>query len=77
MAHRNQADSNVARARERGREAEEHRRQAEEHLAAIARLKEQIDDLVEDTPRSSDARVYPRWFAPVLIWRFRSGGWMY
>jgi FtsZ-interacting cell division protein ZipA len=31
LAHRDQADSNVAKARERGREAEEHRRQAEEH----------------------------------------------
>ena len=30
-AHRDQADSNVAKARERGREAEEHRRRAEEH----------------------------------------------
>ena len=32
-AYRNQADSSVARARERGREAETHRRQAEEHAA--------------------------------------------
>src|SRR5918996_3655921 len=32
-AHRVQAEANVARARELGREAEEHRRQAEEHAA--------------------------------------------
>jgi FtsZ-interacting cell division protein ZipA len=31
LAHRDQADSNVARARERGRDAERHRREAEEH----------------------------------------------
>jgi hypothetical protein len=31
LAHRDQADSNVARARERGREAERHRREAEQH----------------------------------------------
>ena len=31
VAHRDQADSNVAKARERGREADEARRQAEEH----------------------------------------------
>ena len=30
-AHRQQADSNVAKARERGRDAERHRRQAEDH----------------------------------------------
>jgi hypothetical protein len=30
-AHRDQADANVAKARERGRDAERHRRQAEEH----------------------------------------------
>lgn len=35
----------------------------------IARIKEQIDDLLEDTPRPSDSRVFPRWFAPVLIWQ--------
>jgi flagellar biosynthesis/type III secretory pathway M-ring protein FliF/YscJ len=32
-AHRQQADSNVERARDLGREAESHRRQAEEHAA--------------------------------------------
>jgi hypothetical protein len=31
LAHRDQADANVARARDRGRAAEEHRRQANEH----------------------------------------------
>jgi len=33
VAHRDQADANVGRARERGREAKAHRRQAEEHAA--------------------------------------------
>jgi len=33
VAHRQQADSNVAKARERGRDAERHRRQAEQHAA--------------------------------------------
>jgi hypothetical protein len=33
-AHRDQAESNVSRARELGRDAELHRRQAEEHAAA-------------------------------------------
>jgi FtsZ-interacting cell division protein ZipA len=33
LAHRDQADSNVAKARERGREAEQHRSEAEEHAA--------------------------------------------
>ena len=60
------ADAEAKLARKVTKAASESRRIASQK---IARLKEQIDDLVEDTPRLSDARVYPRWFAPVLIWQ--------
>ena len=65
LAHRDQADSNVAKARERGRAAEEHRQQAEEHAiraeehaAAASEHAEQASTLESQVKTAGEAAAF-------------------